>query len=197
MFGIFNLKKKSKKDNPDQVHYASFNRRLIAFSLDLIMLILVLMPINIFFDMIKIGPSSIMSTLQEFYGSIAQNQAQNNLSISNVFSLLSERGLLTYYIIVSYIMPFGLVLVYILYCWIKFSATPGKMLTRCVIVDYPSFDTPSKKQYVLRFLGYFLSALPLGLGFFMVALNKHKRGLHDYIAGTAVVVRLHKLKHKV
>ncbi len=39
----------------------------------------------------------------------------------------------------------------------------------------------------LRALGYWASSLTLGLGFVCAAFTKHKRGLHDYIAGTRVV----------
>lgn len=38
----------------------------------------------------------------------------------------------------------------------------------------------------VRFMGYFLSALPFGLGF-LLALASSRRALHDLLAGTAVV----------
>jgi uncharacterized RDD family membrane protein YckC len=36
-------------------------------------------------------------------------------------------------------------------------------------------------------LGYIITILTLGIGFFIVAVNKSGRALHDYIAGTTVV----------
>jgi len=39
----------------------------------------------------------------------------------------------------------------------------------------------------LRVLGYFASAALFGLGFLMIAFTPHRRGWHDYVAGTCVV----------
>ncbi|MGA7985503.1 MAG: RDD family protein [Burkholderiales bacterium] len=39
----------------------------------------------------------------------------------------------------------------------------------------------------IRFLGYFVSIVPLGLGFLWIAFDRKKRGWHDLIAGTVVV----------
>jgi uncharacterized RDD family membrane protein YckC len=39
----------------------------------------------------------------------------------------------------------------------------------------------------VRYLGYFVSALPLGLGFFWVAWDKRKQGFHDKLAKTVVI----------
>jgi len=40
---------------------------------------------------------------------------------------------------------------------------------------------------LLRWFAYFLSALPFGLGFFVVLVDAQRRALHDRIAGTCVV----------
>ncbi len=40
---------------------------------------------------------------------------------------------------------------------------------------------------LLRYIGYLASGLTLGIGFLIIAFNREKRGLHDYIAGTVVV----------
>jgi uncharacterized RDD family membrane protein YckC len=39
---------------------------------------------------------------------------------------------------------------------------------------------------LLRYAAYFLSAMPLGLGFVMAGLRRDRRALHDLIAGTRV-----------
>ncbi len=39
----------------------------------------------------------------------------------------------------------------------------------------------------LRYIGYLLSLLPLGLGFLAAAFTPNKRALHDYVAGTRVL----------
>jgi len=42
---------------------------------------------------------------------------------------------------------------------------------------------------LIRFLGYWLSFFSFGLGFLWVAINPGKRGWHDLLAGTMVIVK--------
>lgn len=87
----------------------------------------------------------------------------------------------------------------ILWFWIRYAATPGKLLFDCEIVDAYSGDTINFKQALLRYLGYLVSLLPLGLGFLWILWDKRKQGWHDKIAGTVVIIHdeatvpLHKL----
>ena len=73
--------------------------------------------------------------------------------------------------------------------WMYRSATPGKMVTRTSIVDAATGAPPTRRQCVVRYLGYFVSIFGLGLGFLWVAFDHRKQGWHDKLAGT-VVVRL-------
>lgn len=72
--------------------------------------------------------------------------------------------------------------------WVKFLGTPGKLLLGCQVVDARSGARLSVAQAILRYLAYFVSALPLGLGFLWVAWDKRKQGFHDKIAKTVVVM---------
>lgn len=74
----------------------------------------------------------------------------------------------------------------ILAFWFRFGATPGKMLLNCEIVDAETLKPASKQQLCIRYIGYFVSTLPLLLGFFWVAWDSKKQGFHDKIAGTVV-----------
>ena len=71
--------------------------------------------------------------------------------------------------------------------WLLCSATPGKMAFSAKIVDAKTGKKPRARQFLLRFLGYYLSALPLGLGFLWIAFNPKKQGWHDKLAGTTVI----------
>ena len=71
--------------------------------------------------------------------------------------------------------------------WIKLFGTPGKLLMSCQVVDADSNQSLSLKQAVLRYAGYYVSALPLGLGFLWIAWDKRKQGFHDKIANTVVL----------
>lgn len=71
--------------------------------------------------------------------------------------------------------------------WVFRSADPGKMLIKAVIVDAKSLGKPSTGQLIGRYLGYFVSTIPLGLGLFWVGWDPHKQGWHDKLAGTLVI----------
>jgi uncharacterized RDD family membrane protein YckC len=73
--------------------------------------------------------------------------------------------------------------------WIYKAATPGKMAVGARIADVATGQPPTTGQYVGRYLGYFVSALPLGLGFIWVAFDPKRQSFHDKLAGTVVVRR--------
>ena len=73
--------------------------------------------------------------------------------------------------------------------WHKLRATPGKMLISAVVVDAGTGEPLSTRQSVIRFLGYYVSALAMGLGYFWVAFDPRKQGWHDKMAGSVVVRR--------
>jgi uncharacterized RDD family membrane protein YckC len=85
--------------------------------------------------------------------------------------------------IISWIIPFILILVF----WIQKQATPGKMLVHAKIIDAKTGEKPTLRQWIIRYIGYFLGAIPLGLGYFWVAFDARKQGWHDKMAGTIVV----------
>lgn len=91
----------------------------------------------------------------------------------------------TAYIIISY----GLPTVAVIVLWLKYRATPGKMLFKAEVVDAQTHAAMSLGQAVLRYFAYILSTLPLGLGFFWIAFDQRKQAWHDKIAGTVVIRR--------
>lgn len=89
----------------------------------------------------------------------------------------------TWDVLISYVFPAVAVLVF----WRYRSATPGKMAIKAKIVDAKTGMAPSTAQLVGRYLGYYVSMLPLMLGIIWVAFDKRKQGWHDKLAGTLVV----------
>lgn len=81
-----------------------------------------------------------------------------------------------------------LALVLTVVLWVRFLGTPGKLLLGCQVVDADTLQPMSVKQSVIRYLGYFVSILPLGLGLLWVARDARKQGFHDKIANTVVVL---------
>lgn len=64
--------------------------------------------------------------------------------------------------------------------------TPGKMALKLKIIQTNGEEMTYGKAF-LRWVGYSISGLTLGIGYLMVAFTKQKQGLHDKIAGTYVI----------
>ncbi|GAA5194850.1 RDD family protein [Ferrimonas gelatinilytica] len=84
---------------------------------------------------------------------------------------------------VSYLLPAIAVIIF----WVQRSATPGKSLLRLRIVNADGGGTPTKRQLVVRYLGYYIATLPLFLGLFWIAWDPRKQGWHDKLSQTLVV----------
>ncbi len=73
--------------------------------------------------------------------------------------------------------------------WLWRMATPGKMLLDCEIVDARSYGRARPLQLVIRYFGYIASAIPLGLGFLWMLIDRRNQCWHDKLAGTLVVMQ--------
>jgi uncharacterized RDD family membrane protein YckC len=85
--------------------------------------------------------------------------------------------------LLTWVFPVIAILVF----WFSKSATPGKMAIGAKIVDARTGAKPTTFQYLIRYLGYYVSTLPMGLGLIWVAFDKRKQGWHDKIARTVVI----------
>lgn len=72
--------------------------------------------------------------------------------------------------------------------WLYRAATPGKILFDLKIIDCRTCKQPGVQQLFIRYFAYFISAMPLFLGFIWVAFDPKKQAWHDKFAGTTVVV---------
>jgi uncharacterized RDD family membrane protein YckC len=86
-------------------------------------------------------------------------------------------------IFLNYVIPPALVLIF----WHYRSATPGKIITDLSIVDADTGGKPSWGQFIIRYIAYYISAIPLLLGFIWIAFDQRKQGWHDKIANTVVI----------
>ena len=89
----------------------------------------------------------------------------------------------TWDVLINYILPVIAVVVF----WIYKSATPGKMIAKLRIIDAQTGGKPSTGQFIGRYLGYYVAAIPLFLGIIWVGFDPRKQGWHDKLAGTLVV----------
>lgn len=90
------------------------------------------------------------------------------------------------YDLINYVLPIVAVVIF----WQYRSATPGKLMMGIYIVDADTFGHPPFGRLVLRYFGYYVSLLPVFLGFFWVAFDKRKQGFHDKIARTVVIRKM-------
>ena len=81
-----------------------------------------------------------------------------------------------------------IVAVITVYLWVNWSGyTPGKKIMGIKVVTVDNYAEVGYGKAILRYFGYFVSVITLGLGFIIVAFRQDKRGLHDLIAGTYVI----------
>jgi uncharacterized RDD family membrane protein YckC len=81
----------------------------------------------------------------------------------------------------------AIVALVILLFWVTRQATPGKMWLRLRIVDAATGGDAPFPRLVLRYVGYLLSALPLGLGFLWMLWDPRRQTWHDKLARTVVL----------
>jgi len=86
-------------------------------------------------------------------------------------------------ILIRYIAPIFITV----WFWTRYLGTPGKMALRLRVVDAHTGQAISTPQAIGRYFGYYVSILPLLLGFIWVGIDKKKQGFHDKLAGTVVV----------
>jgi len=86
-------------------------------------------------------------------------------------------------LLISWVFPSVATVIF----WAYWQATPGKMAISARIVDAATGRAPAIGQLVVRYFSYFLSAIPLCLGFIWVGFDPRNQGWHDKLAGTVVV----------
>jgi uncharacterized RDD family membrane protein YckC len=83
-------------------------------------------------------------------------------------------------------MQIAFSLIYTVGFWTVEGATPGKLVLGLRIVDADG-NQIGVGQALLRYFGYFLDGVTLGVGYLMIVFSEKKQGLHDQIASTYVV----------
>jgi uncharacterized RDD family membrane protein YckC len=73
--------------------------------------------------------------------------------------------------------------------WVMKGATPGKLAISAVVVDAQTHAPLDFWQALTRYVGYFISTIPLLAGLAWVGLDARKQGWHDKMARTVVIYR--------
>jgi uncharacterized RDD family membrane protein YckC len=150
-------------------HNAGFVSRLIAFSIDLVILAGIDALVIVFAGL-----------LLGFFGLDAALSAPRGgesvmITILRV-ALIVSASLFNVVLISGYLLLF----------WLLAGQTPGKALIGLAVVSVTG-EPITWWQAVRRLLGYWISALPFFLGFFWVLIDDRRQGWHDKFARTRVV----------
>lgn len=166
-------------------HYASFRRRTWAITADSVWILILVAPlVDAMFRQAFGEPPVDFLVLQERVA--AESDPIGRLHA--FWRTLLESGQVSYSlwgIVVQTVTFYGSLAA----CWFIWSSTPGKMLFRMKIVDAVTEAPMTRKQMLWRFVGYCLATLPLMAGFFPILWDKQRRGWHDRLAGTVVIIR--------
>lgn len=170
-----------RDDLGQPLEYASFNRRVIAGTIDAVLACMILTPLSSILNYFFFQHQGLAGVIRNFF-----EEHDKNVDTGQFFDFFVGHIALKY-IIVQLLLLFCIMPFFVIF-WSKKNQTPGKMLTSCIILDAKSGKAPTTRHYVIRFFAYILSALPLGIGFIVASFSKHNQALHDYIANTVVVL---------
>jgi len=90
------------------------------------------------------------------------------------------------YLVFSNMLSLLAGLAYFVAFWVWRGQTPGKMALNMKLIRTDGSNL-TIGDALLRYLGYFVSAAILFIGFIWIAFDSRKQGLHDKIADTYVV----------
>ena len=108
----------------------------------------------------------------------------DNAAVLGRSGTLMRLGAINFILSLSHqVLPAVAVIVF----WHTRQATPGKQLLGLRVVDARTGARLSLGQAIGRYLGYFVSIVPLCLGLLWVAFDARKQGWHDKLAGTVVL----------
>jgi uncharacterized RDD family membrane protein YckC len=165
-----------EEECPDIGVYAGLGRRLIAFVVDFILILM--------FDVVAAFVLGLTRGIQNLYFYLVQHAPVSSLTPEGTSAALYG----------SIIASYGILLIVI--PWVYFAgfessrsqATPGKLLMRIVVTDLEG-NKPTFARVTLRHFAKIISTLVIFLGFLMIGLTRKRQGLHDKIAGCLVLLQ--------
>jgi uncharacterized RDD family membrane protein YckC len=152
-----------------RVRQAGFITRSVAFVIDIVTVMIG----SVIF-------AALVSLVLNFFGFSADN-FQLDTTAPGVVDILQTVIVIAAAVAVVLFIP-----AYFVSAWVLIGATPGKLLLGLQVVR--TNHTPlGWGRATLRFIGYWISAIVLFLGFLWVLVDRRRQGWHDKLAGTYVV----------
>ena len=148
-------------------YYAGFVSRFLAFVVDVVVLSAIML----------IFHASVAIVLNFFNINIAVL-----LESDNSFITMAAAAFILFNLLISaFVWVF-----YFVGAWVLVGQTVGKRVLGLRVVSLDG-RLPIFRQALARYAGYWLSALPLFLGFLWVLVDDERRGWHDKISHTCVI----------
>ncbi len=174
-----------RKKGEGEVEYATFSGRMLALTVDMLLLMLMLMPLFewisalVFpdFDRDRVT-NEMISTLILLLQQQIEPQAAWQIALA---SGVVENTLFNYTV---QIVITGIIIVAV---WHRYATTPGMWLLGMYIADADSGGKPTLKQFVLRYVGVILAMIPLTIGMIWMVFDKRSQGWQDKLANTLVL----------
>jgi uncharacterized RDD family membrane protein YckC len=162
-------------EGPEVGVYAGLGRRLVAFIIDIILILL--------FDLVAAGVFNLFRGFQNLYYYM-QGVSPADLTTEGTTAALWG----------SILAAYGLTLVVV--PWLYYAgfessrsqATPGKVLMNLVVTDLQG-NKPTFARTSLRFFWKYISALIIFIGFIMIGFTQKHQGLHDRLSGCLVLLQ--------
>ncbi len=87
----------------------------------------------------------------------------------------------------AFVAGIAFLFIYFPYFWQKSGQTPGMRLMQIKVVRDADGGPLGWGSAILRWIGYYISAVVFYIGFIWIFIDKRKRGWHDLIGGTVVI----------
>lgn len=164
--------------------YASFERRLMANMIDTLLVSVV---IYLFFAPLMQIAEPVRAHVLQLLAGYQQGALSEAMLEEQFLRYMQEEGL--HLLLQESLWQLGILAVFLLGSWKWRNTTPGKWLLNMEIVDARTGGAPHNWQFVVRFFGYFIAALPFMIGFVSIMWHRKRQGWHDRLAGTVVLVK--------
>ena len=147
------------------VEYAGFGIRLLAWLIDLLVLLFFL--------------RFIIALISDFFIAFIFIYVSIVSADSSIVRFLSD--------FIGGFIGFSVTLLYFTLFWSsKFQGTPGKIVLGLKIVDVNG-NKISYSTALIRYISTFISSLLLGIGYLLIIFDGKKQALHDKFASTYVI----------
>jgi len=183
-------KNNSEETEIKEIRYADVSDRLFAAGMDLGLLYFIVVPLSAIIFPIVFSNGDIVE--QAYQMAIAkQPELKEHTDQILSYILNNHPGMFAEIMkqyLIKCLIQIGIIGAFIIPFIHYKGATPGKMLAGIKVVDSITYNKISFSQSIIRFLGYIPSAGVIGMGIFWANFNKQKRGWHDFLADTVVII---------